>query len=64
LPPHIKLEKIENFLKENVRINSFKCKNFQKEKFKDTEIENGVISFQMSYSLNEHNKIEALIGPN
>ena len=30
--------------------------NFQKEKFKDIEIENGVISFQVSYSLEDNSR--------
>ncbi len=30
--------------------------NFQKEKFKDIEIENGVISFQVSYSLEDNRR--------
>ena len=64
LPPHIQLATVENYLKENIKIKSFKYKNIQYEKFKDTEIENGVISFQMSYSLEDHSKIEALIGSN
>jgi len=64
LPPHTQLATVENYLKENIKIKSFKYKNIQYEKFKDTEIENGVISFQMSYSLEDHSKIEALIGSN
>lgn len=64
LPPHIEIEAVDNYLKKNIKINSFRYRNIQKEKYKDTEIENGIVSFQMSYSIEDHNQVQALIGTN
>jgi len=64
LPPHIQLATIYDYLKNKIKIKLFMYKNLLKEKYKDTDIENGVVSFQMSYSIEVHNQVQALIGAN
>lgn len=64
LPPYTQLATIEDYLKNKIKIKSFSYKNIQKEKYKDTNIENGIVSFQMSYSLEDHSQVQALIGAN
>jgi len=56
LPPHTQIATIQDFLMNKVKIKSLIFKNIQKEKFKNTEIKNGVISFQISYALEDHNR--------
>jgi hypothetical protein len=64
LPPYTQLATIEDYLKNKIKIKSFSYKNIQKEKYKDTNIENGIVSFQMSYSLEDHSQVQVLIGAN